>query len=136
MRFQAAHLAVLLAVVVPACSNERKAPGHPQITPAQIEKDAETSLPRDGRLGPDGPYEEGKIEVLESSYSGDSATIVLTMGNVRVGSLVPDNVDLKTGPRPKMASTDVIPWKLRLDYEWHRGEWRLRQLDNLTFEVK
>ena len=44
MRFQPAHLVVLVALTVPACSNGGNVSGHPKITQAQIQKDAEAFL--------------------------------------------------------------------------------------------
>lgn len=131
MRCQPAYLAVLLALTISGCSGGGSVPGHPKITEGRIEKDAEAGFPRSGS---DEAYEKGEIEILESNYSGDSATIVLTAGSVKVGSLVPADIDLKTEIRPQVTSIDTVPWKLRLVYQWVRGEWRLRRLDNLTFE--
>lgn len=110
--------------------------GHSKITQAQIKKDAEAALRCEFPPGTDGAYEKGEIEVLESSYYGDKATIVVTVGSVRGGSPVPASLDLKTEMRAQVASTDTIPWKLRLDYEWGQGEWSLRRLDNPTSENK
>ena len=131
MRCQPAYLAVLLALTVSGCSSGGNVSGHPKITEGQIEKDTEASFPRSGAKE---AFEKGKIEVLESNYSGDNATIVLTAGSARVRSMVPADIDLKTEIRPQLPSIDTIPWKLRLDYQWVRGEWRLRRLENLTFE--
>lgn len=133
MRCRLAYLRVLLALIVSGCSGEGGDPGHPTVTEAQIEKDAEAGFPDE--RGSSGVYQKGEIEILESNYSGDNATIVLTAGSVRVGGLVPADIEgLKPEIRPKVAKIDTIPYKLRLDYEWVRGEWRLRRLDNLTHE--
>ena len=126
-----AYLLVLLCLILCGCSGESDVDVHPQITEAQIQKDAESGFPRPGA---DGAYEKGEIEILESNYSGDTATIVLTAGSVTSGSRVPAGADLKIEVRPQVDSIDRIPYKLRLDYQWMRGEWRLRKLDNLTFE--
>jgi hypothetical protein len=123
-----------LSLTICGCSGESGIPAHPKITAGQIEKDAEAGLPSSGS---DGAYNKGEIEILESNYSGDKATIVVSAGTINVGSLVPADIEgLKPEIRPKVASIDTIPYELRLDYEWVRGEWRLRRLDNLTFEKR
>ena len=131
MKCELAYLAVLLALTVSGCSGGRSIPAHPKVTDAQIEKYVEADLPRAGPLD---AYQKGEIKILDSAYSGDKATIVLTAGSARVVSSVPAGIDLKTEIPPQVISTDMIPWKLRLDYEWVRGEWRLRRSENLTFE--
>jgi hypothetical protein len=131
MRGQHGYLVVLLCLTVCGCPGSDVA-FKPKITAGQIEKDAEAGLPSSTT---DGAYEEGDIEILESNYSGDKATIVLTAGRIKVGRLVPADIEnLKPEIRAKAASIDTIAYKLRLDYQWVRGEWRLRQLYDLTFE--
>ena len=134
MRCQPLSLVASLCLTVCGCSGGQGIPAHPKIAAGQIEKDAEAGLPT---FEPDGVYEEGGIEVLESNYSGDQATIVLTAGSINVGSLTPADIEgLKPEIRPKAAKIDTIPYKLRLAYQWVRGEWRLRRLNNLTFEKR
>ena len=135
MKCQAAHLAVLFSVILCGCTGEGGGvPVHPKITANQIEKDVEAAFPRSG---PDGAYEGGKLEILESHYSGDKASIVVNAGSINVGKLVPADIEgLKPEIQPKTLSIDKIFFKLKLDYEWIRNEWRLRRLDNLTLGKK
>lgn len=124
--------AIALSVAVCGCFGGSGTPSNPKIAAGQIEKDAEAGFPSHRS---DGAYEEGNIEILESNYSGDKATIVLSAGSINVGSLTPAGIDgLKPEIRPKVASVDPIPYRLRLNYQWIRDEWRLRQLENVTFE--
>ena len=133
MRRQPLYLALALSLTVCGCSDGGGTAAHPKIGTGQIEKDALAGLPN---AGSDGAYNEGEIEILESNYSGNKATIVVSAGSLNVGSLVPREIeDLKPEIQPKVASIDTIPYKVRLHYEWVRGEWRLRSSSpSLTFE--
>ena len=106
------------------------------LTEAQIEKDAQTGLPDDypPHETLDSAYQKGAIEILEANYSGDNATIILTMGSLGIGNLVPPDTDTKAESRPRVVSIDAVPYKLQIDYEWLQGEWRLRRLENLTIK--
>ena len=132
MRRQSLPLAVAICLAVCGCPGGKGLPAPPKIAASQIEKDAEAGLPSPVAQG---PYEQGEIEVLESTYSGDQATIVLSAGSINVGNLAPADIEgLKPELRPQVATIDSLPYKLRLEYEWVRGEWRLQQWYNLTFE--
>ncbi|MCO6042892.1 hypothetical protein NG895_03130 [Aeoliella sp. ICT_H6.2] len=125
-------LPVVLGLSVCGCWRESGISAHPEIATGQIERDTKDILPSSGG---DEPYNEGEIEVLESNYSGDQATIVLSAGSINVGNLAPADIEgLTPEIRPKVAHVDSIPYRLQLEYEWVRGEWRLLRLDNLTFE--
>jgi hypothetical protein len=115
MRSQPLSLSVVLCLAVCGCSGGKGLPAHPKVGAGQIEKDAEAGLPSpvDG-----GAYEPGEIKVLESNYSGDQATIVLRAGSINVGDLAPADIEgLKPDIRPQLATIDLLPYKLRLEYE-------------------
>lgn len=131
MKCQLLYFPVALCLTACGCSAGKDAP-LPQIPVGQIEKDAEVALvDAKGHA----VYNEGEIQILERNYSGTHATFVLNAGSINVGRLVPAAIEgLQSEIRPQEAQIDTIPFKLRLEYEWVRGEWRLRQLDNLTLE--
>ena len=132
MKRQPLSFAMVLSLIVCGCSGGDVSDAHPRIGAVQIEEDTEAGLPSSTS---DDAYNEGEIEILESSYSGNKATIVVSAGSINVASLDPVDIEgLKPEIRPKVASIDTIPWKLRLDYEWIRGEWSLRRSENLTFD--
>ena len=119
---------------VTVCGCAGGIPEHPKIAANQIEKDVAAAFPGSG---PNGVDEGAKVEILESVYSGNKASIVVSAGGINVGKLVPANIEgLKPESQPKTATIDAISYKLQLDYEWIRGEWRLRRLDNLTLKKK
>ena len=132
MSHQHLSLAIVFSLTVCGCSSPGGVSSHPKVTANQIEHDVEAGI---SDSGPDGVYRKGEIEILESNYSDDKATVVLTAGSINVGSLAPADIEnLKPEIRPQVASIDTIPYRLRLNYQWARGEWKLRRLDNLTFE--
>lgn len=134
MRRPPLYLAIALCLAGCGRPGGNGIPAHPTIAAGQIERDAEAGLPSSEA---DSVYEDGEIEVLETNYFDNQATIVLSAGTINVGSLVPADVEgLKPDIRPKAAKTEKIPYRLRLEYEWIRGEWRLRRRNNLTFEKR
>lgn len=99
----------------------------PQVSTRQIEEDAEAALPTGSA------FEKGPLVILETDYSGSDATVVVEVGSVAVGKLVPAPLDGVDAPVQR-ASVDRVPWKLRLGYEWTGDAWRLRRVDTLTLD--
>jgi len=60
-----------------------------------------------------------QITIVQSNYSGDTATIV---------------VNMKTGTGPKAIFQRKMAGKLRLHYEWVGGVWTLVRVENLDFK--
>lgn len=101
----------------------------PEVSTRQIEDDAGAALPTGAA------FEKGPLVILETDYSGSDATVVVEVGSVAVGKLVPTRIE-GSGLEVQSGSVDRVPWKLRLDYEWTRDEWRLRRVGALTHDSR
>jgi hypothetical protein len=81
------------------------------------------------RWTPLGPTRGGKLRNSEHGQTNANS--------INAGSLAPADIEgLKPEIRPKVGRIDTISYKLRLEYQWVEGEWKLRRLDNLTFEKR
>jgi hypothetical protein len=112
-----AYVAVILTFTVSGCWSEGGVPPHPKIAYGKIEKDAEALL---SEVGMTQRLKRDEIKIVETNYSGDEATIVLTAGSIAV----------------EEGSTDWTLWKHRLTYRWVDNEWDLWQWTQLSSEEK
>ena len=123
LRKQSASLAIVLLL---GCTGGADLP---EVSTRQIEDDAEAALPTGAA------FEKGPLVILETDYSGSDATVVVEVGSVAVGKLVPTRIE-GSGLEVRRGAVDRVPWKMRLDYEWTRDEWRLRRAGALTHDTR
>lgn len=126
MKQALASLAVVLALALSACSDGGGLFGHPKITEQEIATDIvgrrTGEYPLAWTFAKDEPKE---IQLLQSDYSGDKATIVIHM-NTETAQTAPQ-IWLKES-KEKMAG------KLRLHYEWVADQWTLVRVESLDFK--